>query len=869
MMLPIAALLLGLATATPDDPEVELATVLARRGWIDLAVELCVRIEKLPGAVIARAEVASARARKAPDSVSVARELDPAIAALAGLKTLDERGMAGYLRVQKAALLGDSPEAVKAWQDAIAFFQGSIAALKAMPDGQAVEEALLDARLELPKAMAALARLSAADPASRKQRLDEALRLFLDFQFDTGTRPIAFEAILEEGRVRSEAKDYARAERCFRSVMTLKAKGPGQGPYVTSLQESAFLNLLRTQTLAGRWRDAIAAADGFLKEPGRANTRLGLAVQLAKAEAMAAGDDRPGAILLAQAIAGADPNGTMGIAARDRIREWTRDGKATAAQLLLIADGLMDRGLYREALVDLRRCVEASKDPQDRTRFEPVASFKRGECFRALQRDVEASLAYQEVFRRYPKHELAERAAFEAVRALIRSAASTRDRRDEEQQEALLQEIEDRGVQGRFADFFSFLRAEILERKGKWSAAADLYQTVGENCDVHTEALVSAAHCLRREVEAKGDPKRLQGAETLLRRAVGLLEKSPQPRLMAVAQFELATVLLHDSMRRPKEALEFILRCASLIPAESEMLPRLGEMEIRARLGMGDVPGAAARLDQLLAAPAGGAAAIRGLRRVAVALEAADPAKAARYYRVWLDRAATEDTSSGDVRIVADGLYHLAREMNRFDSKTASVLDLRGKPLLHQGIWKDAAEAQQRLLAVPGLSAAERSAAQSRRICCEGLGAASPADWARVKAHGDEILRESKLVDASGLNPKVLQTQGWLAGVYLEYGHALYQLGKAGQKFQFGNALSVFADIVSLSERGSEPWWVCQAMILRIRFDRGEAGDIDYVDGALSLLEKNHPDFDEGRYGIRGLLTELRDQVHAVRGPRK
>src|SRR5436190_2123148 len=81
-----------------------------------------------------------------------------------------------------------------------------------------------------------------------------------------------------------------------------------------------------------------------------------------------------------------------------------------------VAAGLMQRGKVRDALIEYRRAAESCKTDGDRAKHEPVASFKRGECFRLLKQDAEAAVAYQEVFRKYPKHELAQRAAFEAVR---------------------------------------------------------------------------------------------------------------------------------------------------------------------------------------------------------------------------------------------------------------------------------------------------------------------------------------------------------------------------------------------------------------------------------------------------------------------
>jgi hypothetical protein len=322
-------------------------------------------------------------------------------------------------------------------------------------------------------------------------------------------------------------------------------------------------------------------------------------------------------------------------------------------------------------------------------------------------------------------------------------------------------------------------------------------------------------------------------------------------------------------VNKPQEALGFIVGCTALLPTDSEMLPRLAEMEIRARLSSGDVAGASSRLDGLLAATGGGAAAVRSTRRVAAWLETTDPAKAARYYRVWLDRAETEETSPGEVKAVADGLYRLARELNKLDAKVISALDLRGKPIADRSIWGDAARAQERLIALPGLSAAERSSAESRVVWCWGLTAESAADWGRVKKHCDGLIQKYRLVTLDGLQGAVLQNQRWLGGIYLEYGYALYQLGKSGQKFQYGNALTVFTGVERISQAGSEPWWICKGMGLRILFERGEGNDLRVADAAMSLLAGNYPDFDGGKFGLKDILVELRAEIQASGGIRK
>src|SRR6185295_17040978 len=178
---------LALMACANNDPELDLAAALARRGWVELAEEMCERIEKNPGSSatakagvpLVLAEVAIAKARVEADVLVAAKNLDLAVARLnrtGHALTLDERGMIGWLHVQKARLLSASaeddvarrPDAVRAWEETEKFYRASLAELEAMPSSRPVEESLLETRLELPKALAALARVPSVDPARAK-----------------------------------------------------------------------------------------------------------------------------------------------------------------------------------------------------------------------------------------------------------------------------------------------------------------------------------------------------------------------------------------------------------------------------------------------------------------------------------------------------------------------------------------------------------------------------------------------------------------------------------------------------------------------------------------------------------------------------
>lgn len=847
---------LVLAACANNDPELDLAAALARRGWIELAEELCVRIDKNPGASAAAkagvplvlAEVAIARARTNADVVLAAKELDLAVERLnrPGHKvTLDERGMTGWLHVQKARILSVAaeedgarrPDAIRAWEATAAFYRRSLGELLAMPGGRPVDEAVLESRLELPKALAALARA-----ASRPKLHEEAIDLLFEFQFNA-LQPIVLEARLEEGRSRADLGQFDKAERCFRSLpgmaKDLKKMGYPPSEYVTSLLQSGVLGLVRALISAKKAREAIAACDEFLKEhPRLARAPIGSAIALSKAEALHLAGDRGGAFALARTIVGQDPDGGAGAAARKLIRDWMLVGGATPELLLLSADGLMERGEYREALVDLRRCVELCLGAEDRAKVAPAAAFKRGECFRALKQDAEAAVAFQEVFRKTPAHPLANRAALEAIRALIRISAATGDRRDEEQMEKLLDEVERLGLQGDSAPFLRVVRAELLERKGKHKEAADLYVQTPESSEVFDEAMVSAGHCYRLA-------KLPAAAEAALTK---VLARPAAPRLLFTAHYELALIRLAD---RPKEALASLEKCLSLLPPDSPMMVRLWETEIQARLAAKEVDAAAARADQMMTQAPDAVETLRSCRRVGARFEPTDLAKSAKYYRFWLEHSSGLAMSAAEIQSVADGLYRAARQLNGVDAKALSVLDLKGKPVADRGLWRDAAEAHDRLLRAGGLPEKDVELAELRQIWCAGFA----EDWGKSKLLCEKLLEK--------------QAKPGSPAVRFEYGHALFQLGKAGQKFQLTNALTVFNELLGATAKDSEPWWTARYFSARIPFERGQGNDVRDADAVLQSVRRNYPSFDEGRFGLREKFEELRAQVQAALGTQR
>jgi hypothetical protein len=293
-------------------------------------------------------------------------------------------------------------------------------------------------------------------------------------------------------------------------------------------------------------------------------------------------------------------------------------------------------------------------------------------------------------------------------------------------------------------------------------------------------------------------------------------------------------------------------------------------MAVRAQIALEDLPAAAERLARLEKAFPDSPATARSARRIALKQEAADPAAALKSYRVWLDRTETAAATTGELQSVANALVRIARTLNHFEDRVVSVVDLRGKAVPDPRPWKEAARALTRLAAAPDLPAKDQVGVESQLAWSLGLSAGTAEDWDRLKRHCDGLMAKYALMaPGGGYNGPVLQKERWLAGIILEYGHALVQLGRAGQKYQFGNALTVFNSLLPMTQAGKETWWIAQTLVLTALFERGEGDDLRVAGAALSLIEGNYPEFDGGKHGVRDPLLQLKEELKAVRGPQR
>jgi hypothetical protein len=946
-LVPVAAFalagLLSPARVVAQD-EVELARVLAQRGWFDLAEEICQRLEKGPSRIMAgfiRAEIKLGEVDRESD---FDKSLDGLAEAALLLKkfladgpnhplALDARTTIGWVQGRKGRLALDAmgvesdparhsdlqKMAVQAYSDAATFYQDTIEKLKKDRSDRA-QDSLMDARLELPRVMIDHARIASVDGATRKKLLNQAKALLIDFEFDYGDRPIAFEAMLEGGKCLTELGDYKQAESKLRSTFALRKRlseakiKPNE--YHNRIIFGAYIALAQTLQRAGRLSEARSFVDTILKEDKTLEKEwAGPALRLEKADILFKMRDIPGALALATEIINKDPNGRWGFVAKDKMKQWGESGASirfTPEQMMTAADSSMDREQFRDALRDLRRCIEACTTEAERQKHAGAAFFKMGQCFQALHRNYEAAFAYEKVFTRYPKDPNAPKACYEAVRCYNAEFALSADPRDDAQKEKYLALLAATWPRDPAARNLKYVQAEKVEKTGDLRGAAELYRQVGQDAEAYESALVAQGYCYyadaaRKYDKSPKDPAIQRDAKEGLRLAEEALtrflaraadpSKAPaQPEqqkaraaLIQVANQQLAYVYMHEAVGKPKEALTFLEKVARDIPPEDERISKIWAIQIQAHLVLGQLDEAVKILELMFAKYPDVPAIARSCKSVAIKIDtvtgemikAKAPAvkinenlrKVSRYYAKWLNLAPALNMriTMADVLSVAETLYMIAKQINGLDENQISFLDMKGKPIADRQYFLDAAFVHALLTEgkVGKLPDRERIVLMTRLARCYSFIAQDPDDWTKAKDHYENIINTYKAVSPQGvLDAGVLQTHRELLGVYVEQGYVYAELGKSDpkQKFQFDNASTVFSNVLRVVQTNSEPWWQSKYMVLQVLFERGSENDLKLAGVGLDNLERVNPQFDENKYGMKDKFLALKKQIGRVMG---
>jgi len=938
----VAGLLFSLSAYAQDDSD--LARALAQRGWFDLAEEICDRLDKGSArnmVPLIRAEIKLGQVDRETDFAKSSQGL--ADAAALYKKFLDEspthpsameaQTNIGWVLARKGRLAVDAidlesdatkhadlqKQAIQAYSDAEKYYGDTIEKLKKEKSDRA-QDALMDARLEMPRILIDHAKLSGVDDASKKKMLTQAKTLLVDFEFDYGDRPIAFEAMLEGGKCLTELGEYKQAESKLRATFALRKRLAEAkikpNDYHNKIIYGAYIALAQSLQKAGRLPEAKAFIDSVLKEDKTLEKEwAGPAMKLEKAEVLFKMKDAAGALALANDVISKDPNGRWGFIAKDKMKRWGEGGtviRFSPDQMMTAADSSMDREQFRDALRDLRRCIEACSTEAERQKFQPAAFYKMGQCFQALKRSYEAAFVYEKVFTLYPKDANAAKACYEAVRCYNAEFVLSGDKRDDEQKEKYLSVLAANWPKDPAARNIKFVQAEKTEKTGDLKGAAELYRQVTEDAEAYESALVAQGYCYYADASKKYEknPKdagvqkdvkdELRLAEEaltkFLARAADASKTPTQPEqqkarvgLIQVANQQLAYIYMHEAVGKTKEALEFLNKTAKDIPADDERIAKIWATQIQAYLGLKQLDEAIKILDMMFDKFPDVPAIARACKSVAIKLDEqviemtkakADQAKInenlrriSRYYAKWLNLAPALNMriTMADVLSVAETLYMIAKQINGLDENMTSFLDLKGRVLTEKQYFMDAAFVHALLTEgkVGKLPDRDRITLMTRLARCYSFIAQDAEGWNKAKDQYENITKVYKMIAPNGtLDSTSLQAHRELLGVYVEEGYVYAELGKkdAKLKFQFDNASTVFSNVLRVVQTDSEPWWQSKFMVLQVLFDRGAESDVKLAKVGIENLERSNPTFDNGKFGMKDKFLELKKQINSVMG---
>jgi len=944
-----AAFLFPLLAQAQDRDDSELARVLAQRGWFDLAEEICDKLDK--GA--SRALVPYIRAEIQLGKVERETEFPKAVEGLTAASTflkkfldenpshpmaLEAQTSIGWVQARKGRLAIDALEiesdpskhsdlqkiAIQSYADAGKYYEDTIAKLKKEKQTDRVLDALMDARLELPRVMIDHAKITGVDDVAKKRLLTGANTLLVDFEFDYGDRPIAFEAMLEGGKCLTELGDFKQAESKLRATFALRKRlaeakiKPNE--YHNKIIYGAYIALTQMLQKSGKLNEAKNFVDQVLKEDKTLEKEwAGPALKLEKADILFKMKDAAGAMVLANDVLNRDPNGRWGYVAREKMKRWGEGGggavRFSPEQMMQAADLSYDRDQFRDALRDYRRCIESAVSDADRQKYMPGAYLKMGDCFKGLKRNYEAAVAYEKVFTLFPKDPNAAKACFEAVRCYATEFDLSGDKRDDDQKEKYLTTLANNWPKDPAARNIKFVQAEKVENTGDLKAAAELYRQVSEDAEAYEAALVRQGYCFfadatKKWEKAAKDPGIQKECKDSLRNAEEALTKflaraadpnkaPPTPEaqkkrqaLVAIANQQIAYIYMHEAVGKTKEALDFLAKTAKDIPVDDDRIAKVWATQIQAYLVLKQTDEAVKILEMLFYKYPDVPAIARACKSVAIKLDEqvtemikakADQAKInenlkkiSRYYAKWLNLAPALQMriTMQDVLSVAETLYMIAKQLNGLDENMISFLDLKGRAIAERQYFLDAAFVHALLTEgkVGKLPDRERIVLMTRLARCYSFIANDSDTWSKAKDQYESIMKFYKAVTPQGmLDGGVLGQHRELLGVYVEEGYVYHQLGKSDSKlkFQLDNAVTVFSNVARVVQPDSEPWWQAKFMVLQVLFDRGGENDIKLAKVGVENLERSNPTFDNGKFGFKEKFLELKKQINQVMGSGK
>lgn len=768
-----------------------------------------------------------------------------------------------------AKLQGEGHEIYTRAEEALA---QRIAQLDPRRDDPAFEAQYIAARYNLPRTLYFHALVYPEGEWKKKDLLEKAIIAFQEFGLDYGDRDLNYEGIIYQALC---YKDLGKPEDAVSTLDEAIALGeafevdPANGTYkmpgvAADIVSSAVLQKVLLQTELKDYSGAVETAKKFFKTtPAPLESRQGLAVLAAQAEAQILASDPKGANETAQMLVQADDRGPWGAKGREIQSRLLNTGGASgtigAADALKIAQSMWTRGDVVNALRITHQAIDSARGTKDEGAVAVDAYLFLGSMYAARGFNHEASVAFDTAAEKYSKAEKAPEALYQAMQAYLRLNAEEKRPYYKKRVEERMKALSSRYPSHPRAAGVQLVEGQQTESDGDFVKAAELYLKVTPGSPSFQEAQFRAGNAYFLQVrkllgEGKGaDAKQyVTQAETLLKKAradfdaalTSTMDLQAQGRLENLAfnaRATLARLYLLDGVGRLPEVLPTLEDVETRFGNDEEKVAVTWGLRIEALNKQGKTDEATKLLDSLIKkdpdSPAIGAAAglvARELDAQAIKAREKGNAKEAdqkqRQAAAYYVRSAEAILKSGNLRPtqveeLAMRLFTLGLEFNEVPAGHETFAGWSKKKTKDSVWWERAANLFAEALKI---SPSQRSTMYLGRI--HGF----LGDWSKAADVYGSLFDVVPLFDRvqGTLDSKVRRDNPSLVDAFLEWGIALHNAGSEENDVDRLSLAKPIFDVLCKPgglTPNSRSWWYAKYHQIKLLVDQGKYEDAEIV----------------------------------------
>ncbi len=729
-----------------------------------------------------------------------------------------------------------------------------IAELVERKDDPTVEGTYISARFNLPKTYYFHSLLYPAGDFAKKKLNDDAITLFAEFGLDYSDRLLNYEACIFAGLCYKELGSKEDATQSFNEAIALREQyeKDAKGVYLVEpasadVISKAVLQKVNLLVDQGDSRGAIDCAKDYFATVSDAYEALnGLAILAALGKAQLTIDPK-GCAETIDKLLEIDGNGPWGAVARELQAPLAQRGAGmSSGELLKIAYSFAQRGMGEKAQTFARQAIGVAKGEKDAANVAVDAWLLIGAVFVQRGWNIEAALAFDTCYERFPNSEKAPEAVYQALMQYVALASGEKKplfkTRVEERRKTLTTKYptHDR------AAFAQLVEGDGLTSEGKYLEAVDSYSKVQASSPSYYDAQLKIGSCYYLQARALDkDGKKSEAAqyytqaETILKKAIDDFDRLASGNLDLEklqryekngfnARRQLADLYLQTG--KFNKVLPLLEGADTKYANDAENLSQVWGLRIRALKEQGKLEDAIKLLDALASKDPNSKAIASGAGLIARELDgqaaAAHDAKKSKEANELWKRAANYYGISGrallksdsikpkDVEDIATRLYVLGLLFNGVPEGQDTFIGWDTKKVKDTKLWELSAELYQAGLKISPSTEAQLNLARISAFL---------ARWKLASdAFGEYANSSGSIFDA--LNTKKLSPGVGAAAILaaIERGVCDLQVAIAEKdKNRFDLAEDTLNRLYTVLQVDTQLWWYSAYYLIDCRFERG------------------------------------------------